>query len=128
MTTTARLARLIVPLLILLALCGAAAGARDDAEQRKIDYLISSLEHLSGATFVRNGSEHPAKEAVGHLRKKLKYAGDHVQSAQDFIVLCASKSSISGKPYLIRFTDGKTTTSEAFFREQLTHYRAIPRK
>jgi len=53
---------------------------------------------------------------------KLVRAGDHVQTADDFIRLCASKSYISGKPYMIRLSDGKIIKSEKYFREKLKEY------
>jgi len=31
--------------------------------------------------------------------RKLREAGERIESAEDFIRLCASRSSVSGKPY-----------------------------
>jgi hypothetical protein len=45
-----------------------------------------------------------------------------VETADDFIRLCASKSSVSGKPYMIRLPDGKTIKSEEYFRKKLKEY------
>lgn len=45
----------------------------------------------------------------------------------DFIKICASKSYISGKPYLIKFSDGKTMTTGKFLRETLKGYQATPK-
>jgi uncharacterized short protein YbdD (DUF466 family) len=55
---------------------------------------------------------------------KLQKAGDRVRTADDFIRLCASKSFLSGKPYMIRSSGGETITSEEFFREKLKEYTA----
>ena len=93
-------------------------------EKNKIEYLISSIENLKGAKFIRNGTEHDGKEAAEHLRSKLKSAGGKIQTADDFIRLCASKSLISGKPYMIRSSDGKTINSEQYFREKLKEYNS----
>ena len=82
------------------------------------------MGELKGAKFVRNGTEYEAPAAASHLRLKLKAAGRKVKTAEDFIQYCASRSSISGEPYLIRFTDGTTVKSEAFFRNQL---KAFPK-
>ena len=93
--------------------------AQESPEANKIQYLISSIETLNGAEFIRNGKAYDAKRAADHLRLKLKMAGDRVKTAEDFIRLCASKSSFSGKPYLIRFSDGVTMEAEVFFRNRL---------
>ena len=58
------------------------------------------------------------------LRMKLQKAGSKVQTADDFISLCASKSFISGKPYMIKSSDGKTVKSEEYFREKLKEYNS----
>jgi hypothetical protein len=79
------------------------------------------VENLKGAIFIRNGSEHNGKEAAEHLRMKLQNAVV-VKTADDFIRLCASKSMITGKPYMIRLSDGKTMKSEEYFREKLKEY------
>jgi hypothetical protein len=48
-----------------------------------------------------------------------KVAGKKVKTAEDFIKLCASQSSITGEPYLMRLADGTTVKSEVFFRNKL---------
>jgi hypothetical protein len=55
---------------------------------------------------------------------KLQNAGGMVQTADDFIRRCASKSYVSGKPYLIRSSDGKTIKSEQYFRAKLKEYKS----
>jgi hypothetical protein len=53
---------------------------------------------------------------------KLQNSGGKVKTADDFIKLCASKSFITGKPYMIRLSDGKTIKSETYFQEKLKEY------
>jgi hypothetical protein len=113
-----------VTALILVTLLVGMVSAGDDREGRRIDYLISSVERLAGTKFVRNGSEYDGRQAADHLRMKRKRAGGRVQTAEDFIRLCASKSYLSGKPYTIRFADGKTIESEKYFRAQLKKFDA----
>lgn len=110
----------ILKILVVLLLFIAVRGYADDfSETDKINYLIASVEGLQGATFIRNGSEHDARTASSHLRRKLKAMGDKVKTAEDFISLCASKSSMTGKPYLIRLADGSIIKSELFFNDKL---------
>ena len=102
------------------------AFAEGLTEEQKIDALIHSVEVLPDAQFIRNGSVYDGKAAAEHLRKKRRYAGKRIKSANDFIVYCASKSSTSGEAYQIRFADGKTVDSEVFFREELARIEAAP--
>ena len=107
-------------LLLLLFCCSSAfASAPDAQEAGRIEQLIAAVENLQGATFVRNGAEHAPREAAEHLRLKLKKAGARVRTAEDFIRLCASRSSLSGKPYLIKYQDGRVIETETFLRERL---------
>jgi hypothetical protein len=113
---------ILVTSFVILALFSGVVKAQDNIEKKKIDFLLSSVENMKGAKFIRNGTEHDGKEAAEHLRMKLQKAGGKVQTADDFIRLCASKSIISGQPYLIRSSDGKTINSEQYFREKLKEY------
>jgi len=87
-------------------------------EEQKIAYVISSLGRLD-AVFIRNGAEHKPSEAMEHLRMKRKKAGKQIKTARQFITEVASKSSISGEAYLIKFKDGHTETAEAYLNKQL---------
>jgi hypothetical protein len=108
-----------VVLMVLLSLVAADAFAQDFSEAAKIQYLIASVETLEGAKFIRNGHEYDARAASDHLRLKLQIAGKKVKTAEDFIKFCASKSSMTGEPYLMRFADGTTVKSEVYFRDKL---------
>jgi len=111
-----------ISLMILISMVVISAYAQDSREAAKIQHLIASVETLKGAKFIRNGSEYDARLAADHLRLKLKNAGKRVRTAEDFIKYCASKSSITGVPYLIRFSDGTTVKAEVFFRRKLTAF------
>lgn len=119
--------KIAVTALVLVAVFCGGVVAQDNIESKKIDFLISSVEHLTGAKFVRNNSEYDGKEAAAHLRMKLERASGRVQTAEDFIRLCASKSYSTGKPYTIRFSSGETMKSEEFFRKKLKQYTSVER-
>jgi hypothetical protein len=93
-------------------------------ERQKIDALIASVEHLPGAVFIRNGSEYEGTKAAEHLRMKLDYAGKRIKTVDQFIDKLATASSMTGKPYKIRFADGRTVESAVYFREQLRRIEA----
>lgn len=97
----------------------AADGPKKPTEAQKIEALIRVVENLKDATFVRNGAEHSAKDAADHMRRKWKSGGDDIRTARQFIEHAATKSSVSGRPYLIRFKDGREIESGKFLSEKL---------
>ena len=115
--------KILVAAFVILALFCGAVSAQDNIEKKKIEFLLSSVENLKGAKFIRNGSEYnDGKAAAEHLRMKLKTACSRVKTADDFIRLCASQSYLTGRPYMIRLSNGKTIKSEEYFREKLKEY------
>ncbi len=93
--------------------------AGDLTEDQKIQRLIGSVESLKDAKFRRNGSDYDPKEAADHLRRKLKAAGDKVKTAEQFIDGLASKSSVSGEAYEIRYPDGRVVKTADFLKAEL---------
>jgi hypothetical protein len=100
----------------------ASADDRLPAENARIEYLLSTVASLHDAQFMRNGTAYDSAAAVEHLRVKLRAAGAHVKTAEDFIRYCASASSVSGTPYEIRFSDGRVVPSADFLRQKLTEF------
>jgi hypothetical protein len=96
---------------------GAESGGM--TEDQKIEGLLSALGDLEGATFLRNGDEHSAASAVEHLRGKWEWKADDIRSAEDFILVAATGSSMSGKAYRIRYADGRMVDTADFLRETL---------
>lgn len=88
-------------------------------EAQKIDRLILYVKNLDGAVFIRNGSEHSTAEAASHMQMKREKGAKYARTADDFIRNMASKSSFSGKPYYIRFKDGRTVTAAEVLRKEL---------
>lgn len=84
-----------------------------------IEGLIEHIANLPEAKFVRNGVEYDAKTAAKFLRGKWESNSSDIKTATDFIEKAASVSSTTGKPYLIRFKDGKETKSGEYLLEQL---------
>jgi hypothetical protein len=120
--------KIFIAIFVILALFTGTLIAQDNIERKKIEFLISSVENLKGAKFIRNGEGYDAKEAAEHLRMKLNKAGDRVKTADDFIKLCASQSYLTGKPYMIKFSDGRAIESGKFLREKLKEYNETSRK
>ncbi len=93
-------------------------------EAQKIEALIQAVASLQGAVFIWNGSEHTPAQAAEHLRLKWRNAGKRVKTAPEFIQYCATGSSMSGKPYEIRLTDGRTVLSRDWLWTELKRMEA----
>lgn len=89
------------------------------SEDDKIEALIAALAELKDATFIRNGESHDVAEAIEHMRRKWNWKAAEIKTAEDFIRIAATGSSMSGKPYVIRFADGRETPSGEWFRKKL---------
>ena len=116
---TARIKFAIVLLLTLVAASFAHAQKLSAAEKQKIEALIKQVGELNDAKFVRNGSVYEPAIAVRFLRGKWNTKDAEVKTVRDFIDKVASKSGSSGKPYLIRFNDGKEIPSREFLLAEL---------
>lgn len=95
------------------------AQSAPPAEKQKIEALIKQVSSLKEAKFVRNGSVYEPATAVRFLRGKWEANDAQVTTARDFIDKVASGSGTSGKPYLIRFKDGRELQSRDFLLAEL---------
>ena len=98
------------------------ASALDPQTKAEIDGLISFVQ-TSDVRFIRNGQEYSAAEGADHLRDKLSKAGDRVKTTEDFITGIASKSYLSGKPYMVKFPDGHTQSTGDWLRAHMAETR-----
>ena len=112
----------IVAEVLCLTVLPALLLARDGREQQRIDYLMQSLNSVQVAVFIRNGSEYDSAAAREHLQKKLRFAGERVKTAEDFIKHCATESSMTHQQYRIRFADGTVTDTASYFYKQLKDF------
>ena len=115
-------------LLGLLCACGlAAAGPSasaepDEAAQAEIAALLSAVGS-SGCSFIRNDEPGTASAARAHLERKYRYARKKLDSAEDFIERIASKSSRSGRPYLVECPGKPRQQTREWLFEHLVEIR-----
>ncbi len=111
----------IAALLVVIA----AIPARADDGAAAIEYLLTAIGE-SGCTFIRNGKEYSSEDAESHLRMKYRRGKRWATDAGKFIERLASKSSMSGKPYLMRCEpDGEQPTAE-WLEAKLADYAPEP--
>jgi len=115
-----------IALLFAAFACTSAFSASDPASIRsEITALLVRLGE-SGCQFNRNGSWHSSAEARDHLARKLEYIEKRsaLVSAEQFIELAASKSSMSGNPYLVRCGEQAAVSSQSWLMSQLQSIRS----
>ena len=109
--------------LTLLFATGPAGAAPNAATEQTIRQLIA---HVAGSdlTFVRNAREHTPRQAAEHMEKKYRHFRDDIDTAEDFIRLCATKSLLSGKPYRVIDRSGKRMPTADWLRAELAARQA----
>jgi hypothetical protein len=112
--------------LLLLAFPFLALAAPTPRAQGEIEHLIGYIAGASDCRFNRNGSWHDMAEARGHVTMKYEYLRDldRVATAEDFIDGAASRSSLSGKDYLVQCGAAPAMPAGAWLRAELARWRA----
>jgi hypothetical protein len=93
--------------------------ARAADEKSRIEALISHIENLKDAKFIRNGKSYDSKNAAKFLRGKWEAKAKEIRTAEDFIDKAATVSGTTGKTYLIKFNDGREVKCGEYLKEQL---------
>lgn len=115
-------------MLCLVSPFGVAADLSPSARS-EIESLLTRLG-ASSCEFYRNGSWHASLDAKAHLLKKYDYLLKRgmISSAEEFIALGATKSSISDEPYQVRCPDAVARPSALWLSEALRELREASRK
>lgn len=111
--------------MILLLLSGNSLGEGLSATSRtEIEHLLAYLG-TSGCQFNRNGDWYDAKAATGHINDKYQYllGKNKIASTDDFIEGAATRSSMSGKAYLVKCGNAEVVESGTWFRSELDKFR-----
>lgn len=92
--------------------------------QVEIDYLFDYIAR-SSCQFNRNGSWHDMGAAKSHVNAKYEYLKERgkIDSTESFIDNAASKSSFSGKDYLVQCPGRDAVPSASWLKAELTRYR-----
>lgn len=107
-------------------LSSAAAAETGSRVRVEIEALLARLES-SHCEFQRNGQTYSASDAKAHLLRKLAYleAKGTVTSTEQFIEVAASKSSLSGNPYLVLCPSAAPIISATWLMSELHTLRAV---
>ena len=122
-----KLSAFILLLFLVSGACGAAELA--PGQRAEIDNLLNRLGE-SGCKFNRNGTWYSAAEAKAHLVVKLNYLLKRklLATTEQFIELAASKSSMSGKSYLVQCQGSPASPSASWLTAELHKLREKNRR
>lgn len=97
------------------------AASKADAE---IGELLEALKS-SGCRFQRNGTWYDAPQAAEHLgtKRAALTRANRIQSAEDFIRLAGTESSMSGKAYRVACPGKPEVDSKTWLESELVRIR-----
>lgn len=99
-----------------------ANSSQAEPVDKTVQYLIGYVA-ASDVTFIRNSGKYSAKEASGHMQKKYEHFRDEINTPEDFIKLCATRSMLTGKPYLVVNKQGEESRTSEWLTAELEEYR-----
>ncbi len=88
----------------------------------EINHLLKYVKSTE-CKYIRNGSVHSGAEAATHIKKKYNYFKDDIKTAEDFIRLSATKSTMTGSKYYIQCPKRYKIESQKWLFEELKKYR-----
>jgi hypothetical protein len=110
-------------LVIALSFFGLVCNAQwATANTQEIHHLLRFVE-TTQCKYERNGKQQNGVDAVAHIKKKYDYFEDDIDTAEDFIELSATKSTMSGKAYKVHCPDEDVITSKKWLLDELAAFR-----
>jgi len=97
-----------------------------DVPAGKVHEVKHLLEFVktSGCIINRNGSNHPAEQAIEHIEMKYDYFRDRINNTEDFIEYSATKSTMSGDYYTVTCPGKKAIRTQDWLMGELKRFRA----
>jgi hypothetical protein len=114
---------ILVAVLLVFA-SSASLPADRDGLAVEVEGLLEFIRS-SGCRFNRNGTWYEADEAAAHIDRKYRYALNKglIGRAEDFIEYAASRSSVTGKEYLVWCKDAAPQKSAEWLTAALEQIR-----
>jgi hypothetical protein len=96
--------------------------------QAEIDHLFDFISH-SDCKFNRNGSWHDMTAARAHVNNKYEWLKERgkIDSTESFIENAATRSSFSGKDYLVQCPGIESVPSASWLKAELARFRQATR-
>ena len=91
-------------------------------QRREIEHMLGFIEK-SKCTLIRNGVSYKNIAAAGHVRKKYEHFKNDITNSEDFILLSATKSTLSGSFYQVSCPGQEIRLSRDWLLDELNKFR-----
>lgn len=91
-------------------------------QKQEVEHLMRFVKN-SSCEINRNGRFYTGDKAVAHIQKKYEYFRDEINTTEEFIEYAASKSTMTGKHYLVRCGNGVAIRTKEWLLNELRSYR-----
>jgi hypothetical protein len=109
--------------IIFALVAGAAQAALPAAHKAEVDHLLKFVRQTT-CKIERNGKMHDGSAAASHIAKKFDYFSDEIHSTEQFIDLSATRSTVSGRYYMVQCGDGEHIRTRDWLLQELDNFRA----
>jgi len=96
-----------------------------DVPVNQVDEVSHLLDFVKNSKCIinRNGTDHVGEKGVKHIASKYDYFRDDIKSTEDFIQYSATKSTMSGKYYMVTCPGKKTIQTQDWLLDELKRFR-----
>ena len=105
-----------------VAVCGSAHSDVSDGQREEVVHLLEFLRSTT-CTVERNGKRHDGENAYSHVQKKYNYFRDDIKTTEEFIAYSATKSTMSGKYYMVLCEGQAPVRTQDWLLRELDNYR-----
>jgi hypothetical protein len=109
-------------ILVFVLFSGSIMAGVSPATQLEIEHLLNFIRN-SSCIIDRNGKTYAGVKAISHIERKYAYFEDEIETTEDFIELSATKSTMSGKYYMVRCGDGEPIRTQEWLMQELKGLR-----
>ena len=110
-------------LIVMLFLTHMARADVPPESQHEVDYLIAFVSKTP-CQIDRNWTLHSGPEALEHIQQKYDYFRDDISTTEEFIEYSASKSTMTGRDYLLKCKGQSSLKTRDWLLQELQTYRA----
>ena len=111
-----------IAVILFIVICLQSFPVSSNDMNNEIGHLLNYVEETS-CKYERNGTMHSGKNAVKHIENKYNYFKNDIDNTEKFIELSATKSTMSGKYYMIHCNGKPIIKSQEWLLHELRSYR-----
>ncbi len=93
-----------------------------ESQKPEVEHLLEFVE-TTECSFERNKKKYDGEKASEHIKRKYKHFRGQITTTEEFIEYSGTKSTMSGKFYLVYCGDNDPIKSSVWLLEELTQFR-----